>query len=362
MFTLSCPACQTPLSLDEGYRGMTCRCSACSSLIAIPQDPLSQPATVIQQGRPEVPGGRPAQPAGAAAVSYPGGSGSAAVYPGGHASGSRVEVPPNHPHPSEAPPPLVSIPKRSSYGSKNNKLLLAGLAVPVVLVLGAITAVLLLAGGNGEPVEAATTPDTQSPVLTTAEDTQTVNPSPGNPLNLPNATVLGLPLARHTVVFVDAWQDPDKEPWFSNFQESLNESLQKTSSGRVSLVYLADGKIFEPPRQQVQPGRLLTAAVRNMDRQVQLGPEKGNFWGGLKAALATGADHLILVTNRELWEPAIPGLRSRLKNAGRNVEFDVILFGEPNRSLSVVTGSFNGTVRTVRPEELRRWLREMGGV
>ena len=381
MFTLSCPACQTALSLDDGYRGMTCRCSACTSLIAIPNDPMSQPAQVIRAGRPEAPG-RPATPQqsgyhAAPAQPHQSGTGYGQPHVQPHASGMPPQQgsgwqqqQPVPPHLAAAPaggPALVSIKRggeeaagKSGGGLSKNTLLIGALATPAALVL-ILLVVFLVLKGSPDAAQAGNTPGSE-PVTGTTDETDRTSvsfgPSPDNLLtaikNKP--TVLGLPLGRHTAIFVDAG-DLSRE-WFGLFQESLQETLQRQSAARVSLFYLSDGRVIEPSRQEIQPGRLLAAAVRDMDRNVNPVGKTG-FWDATEAVVASGAEHVILVTARTKWSRSVEGLTARLKRGERPISFDVISFGGNNRDLREVAENFSGSLKVVEPADLRRWLREV---
>ena len=405
MFTLACPSCQTALSLDDGYRGMTCRCSACTSLIAIPHDPATQPPQVIRAGRPESPT-RPATPQHSGYAQQPPhqsgfqpgmphpqqpqhlqpGQPGYPPQPGMQPPGFNPANPgqsgyapqPPHgssyagtpPHVAAAPaggPALVSIKRGNdtaarSSGLSKNALLIGALATPAALVLILLVVFLVVKSGPDPAVavdgDSSVIRQTGGDDPVAQADNLQLGPSPDNRLvsarNKPS--VIGLPLARHTTIFVDAGDTA--RPWFGLFQESLNETLSRDSSARVSLVYLTDGKVVLPPRQQIRPGRLLGAAVREMDRRVT--PAGGrNFWAGLEAAVDTDAEHIVMVTARTKWDRSVDKLRAILKSSDKSVSFDVVSFGGANRTLEQIAKDFNGVLQDVDLDDLRRWIREL---
>ena len=185
---------------------------------------------------------------------------------------------------------------------------------------------------------------------------------PNNPLQMPQANVLGLPLdADHTAVLLDAIQI--SSAWLDDAKTTLLAGLSRPANGRrVSLLISRDGQATPLPANPFTP-----AANRLSSLAGFLNPVTASGSGGLSnsidAAIDSGATEMIFITSRATgWGSWLGTLDGKLTAGNNRIKLHVIQIGEINDDLRgyVTSPPNNGTYLSLQPDQLRQWRTAAG--
>ena len=185
---------------------------------------------------------------------------------------------------------------------------------------------------------------------------------PGNPLQMPQANVLGLPLeADHTVVLLDAIQI--SEDWLDDAKATLLRGLSRPANGRqVSLLISRDGQATALPDNPFTP-----AANQLSNLAGFLNPVTASGSGGLAdsidAAVASDATQMIFITSRATgWGSWLGTLDGKLTSGDGRVTLHIVQIGEVNQDLQnyITSSPNNGNYLHLQPAQLRQWRSDAG--
>lgn len=386
MITISCPKCSAKLRVDPAFQGLTCRCTHCQALLAIPSDAARMPIRIAAEPTGSARGGR------AAASSSVSGSQMQDVYNNNSAPGLGVVQAPRQAASTE---PLISL-ERPGSKSGNQTAILAGAAAAGAFILGiGVLLVVLIASKNDASGPSAAFASSSPPAPRSIFE---ASPAAGNrPLTLPPAsnqplsytppaplrpvqpaqpaaaevpsrpvdpnnphtwrtpTVMGQPIAGHTVVLVDSVEQ--SRSWIKPINNSLLETLSKPGGDeRVSVFYIHSGGSEGLPRQPLAPGLALRSSLERLQNSSSASGTSG-FYDGLRDALDANPDHVMLITARTKWQSAAPYVLEQVRASSTSPTFSVVSFGGNNADLRSVTEATGGTFESMRPEAVRVWIR-----
>ena len=387
MITIACPKCSAKLRVDPAFQGLTCRCTHCQSLLAIPSDAARMPVRLA----PEPSGSSRAGGKSRAGGTSRGGSSRAGRSAAAATAGSTAQLQDVYGAGGTAPSlqvakaprggggaggggtpePLITLERRRRRGPGHRNAVLAGAGVAAALMVGlGVVLVVLIANRSGvagpdtawasstpAPVAAtpprAPTPAPPAPVAPVAPDAPAVDPD--NPHGWSTPTVLGQPLAGHTAVLVDAVEQ--SRPWMGSVNRSLLETLSKPGQDEtVSVFYVHDGEVSALPRQPLRPGRAVRSSLARLQREAPAAGKKG-FYDGLNAALDARPDHVLVITGRQEWDKAADYVLSLVQKAPSKPTFNVVSMGGENADLDRIAAATGGVVEPLEASTVRGWLR-----
>lgn len=318
---LECPACSELLELDMGFAGGVCRCSACGTLMTVPQD-AAQGAHAEQLTRPD----RPDDPSGLSGV---GDTQETEPRPRERASRPRRQKGKRGKPDRRGRPPTTKTGRRGKASAQAGEAIEQGVyttasgrqvkidrgtnvptarsrrtgvriatAVVFFSIIGAITLVGAVAifwmvqnpkGGGSETV------DPDAPVVE-IDPTQFVYNKSENPYLLEQPNALGLPLTGTVAIVLET--GPSHAQWNEMIAEMIGTGLSRPGSEAKVLVFASgpDGlRVLrdQPTATTVVTPDLLTAFVKESG-----GTGTGGISDALAEALGSKPDTLILVTGQ----------------------------------------------------------------
>ncbi|BAM02943.1 zinc ribbon domain-containing protein [Phycisphaera mikurensis] len=387
MITIACPKCSAKLRVDPAYQGLTCRCTHCQSLLAIPSDAARMPVRLAAEGAEGSGARRSASTAsgssrsGSSRGSSRSGTQLQDVYSGNGSTAPALNVV-QPPHEAAAPTQLISLQDRGSRGGSggHQAAILAGAigAGVLILTLGVVIVVMITSKAppagpatayasterrslfQPEPEPAATPPLRVAAAPAVAATPEPAKPAeapedPDNPMGWNTPTVLRQPIAGHTAVLVDAVEQ--SRGWIDDVNATLLATLSRNGDGeKVSVFYVHDGEVSRLPRQPLAPGRALRASLAKLQEQAPAAGRKG-FYDGLHAALGARPDHVIVITGRREWDKAADYVLGRVTDAPSKPTFSVVSLGGPNADLDRITAATGGELDDLSPRTVRSWVR-----
>ncbi len=382
MITIKCPKCDAKLRVDPAFQGLTCRCTHCQSLLAIPSDAARMPVKLAPEpaggtksatgaGRSRSGSGtRSGTRAASAAAASRSGTQLQDVY-----SGSGAAAPPlgvvQPPRQAAATESLISLEPgrgrgRSGGRGGNQTAIIAGaVGVGAALLAIGVLLVVLIASSSGSGAASTAYASPQPQARATAEpesiftETRATPAAPSRPAETDNPatwktpTILGQPFAGHTVLLVDSVEQ--SRDWIDDVNRSLLETLTKSGNGeRISVFYIHDGQVDGLPSQPLSPGRAISTPLSRLQDKAPASGRRG-FYDGLAAAIDAQADHIVVVTGRQEWDKAGPYIQSRLDEAAGKPSFSIIALSGRDRDLQKIADATGGYLEPLEASTIRRW-------
>lgn len=323
---MDCPRCRETLSLDAGFAGGVCRCSACGAMMTVPRHPGSEaPQRVV---RPEAPESErrddhEAAPDAETADDTP---------PWRTESGEPVQV-------AEATVPVAAATRR-----KARLVTIAGFSVVVSILVGvSILAIILLSDGEGDTTAALVEEFGYDPEL--------------NPFTAEEANVLGLSLTRRDAVVVDA--SSSSEAWLALVGENVAEAVSKLP-GRASLavVVATDGapRWLTPAETLARVSELDSAALVEQAEAVRAAG-RSTPAPAIEAAKRAGADRVVFVLGRALAMAEADAVAAALGDDPPRLDVVLIDVGDPSSARRLAEDS-GGRAIELSSDKLARWYRQ----
>ena len=337
MLELECPNCKELLELDVGFAGGVCRCSNCSILMTVPENPAAERAEKLV--RPERPGGPDGGLAGDEALDPASALADASAIDAGMyttASGKSYQID------EDTYIPTARKIKRPAVR--------ATVALVFVLVMAAIVSVCasaLMILLHGAP-EQAWQPGSEK-IL--ADYDPAINPFE---IDMPN--IVGLPIGTKTVAVVDTASVG--RVWLGVVKDMIEHGTDHELTGmQFQLVMSSDGTVpvFPPqPQPMIEIDRggfkdFLTGFIA-------LG--QPDLPKAIDVAMTSNPKQVVLITGRPLDGDAVDAISKTLELTP-GTQLDVMLIdAEATAAMNDLVRRYNGRCVNQSAQQLRQWLNE----
>ncbi|XAL99880.1 hypothetical protein OT109_00545 [Phycisphaeraceae bacterium D3-23] len=314
---LECPACGELLELDMGFAGGVCRCSACGTLMTVPQDaaagaqaeqlsrpdrpddpsglsgmadaaeaaptPHRQRATTSRRspkskrGKPDRRGKKKGKPRGRSSARA-GETIEQGVYT--TASGRKVQIDRTT---------NVPVARTRRTGVRIATIAVFFSIVGAVVLVGAIAVIYMIQNPKGgKPVD----PSADAPVVDT-DPTQFIYSKGENPYLLEQPNALGLPLKGTVAIILQT--GPDNENWIVTMAEMIGTGLRQPGSEAEILVLATGPEGLRAFRDQPTVPTVVTPEALMAFVQDEGGAGSDAVEEALQEALGSKPDSIILV-------------------------------------------------------------------
>ena len=331
---LQCPSCSLRLELDGGFAGGVCRCSNCSTLMTVPEDPEAERAEALT--RPDAPD-----------------------IAGKRLDSPRQDSPPATTPTSQADPQTFTTKtgKQVRIGNvrsipiakKKRKMLRA--AVVMMFIAGVLCVVAVCIAGfiflmNGPPSQDAGA----ALVEQLGYDPQ------ANPYLLDRPNVLGLTVAGRTAVIVDA--SASSAGWLSLLKDAISSGLSSDegTSASVAIWYVTEDKsealldgftsLSELTTAQLESLQtpIVASGVASLDQQISI-------------VLQQNPDRIILVVSSDQTETQAQQIAAQLSR--HEAVVDVAMIANYEQAFKDLAHLQQGQAIELSQSQLKDWYWQM---
>ncbi|MEM9419550.1 MAG: hypothetical protein AAGA25_10955 [Planctomycetota bacterium] len=317
---LECPACSELLELDMGFAGGVCRCSACGTLMTVPQD-AAQGAQAEQLSRPD----RPDDPSGMSGL---GDAADTAPTPARRERSSsprrkkgkrgkpdrrgRKKSPQSTRPPARAGQAIeqgvyttasgktikidrttsVPVARTRRTGVRIATMVVFFSIIGAVVLIGVFAIVWMLKNPKGGPAE---DPAANAPVVE-IDPTQFVYNKSENPYTLDQPNAIGLPLTGTVAIILET--GPDNADWNETMAEMIGTGLSRPGSEAKVIILAAGPDGLRAFRDQPTPPAVATPQALIEFIKDGGGAGTGEIREAIQDALGLTPDTLILVVGQ----------------------------------------------------------------
>ncbi len=338
MLELECPNCKELLELDIGFAGGVCRCSNCSVLMTVPENPASERAEkLIRPERPEGTSGEygdqeALDPAEALADA-------SAVDTGTYttASGKSYQI--------DADTYIPTARKIKRPAVRATVVLVFVLVMAAIVSVCASALMILL---HGAP-EASWQPGSEK-ILADYDPSM-------NPFEIEMPNIVGLPIGKKSVVVVDT--SSDGRVWLGVVKDMIQDGTDHQLTGmEFQLVISSEGSasVFPPqPQPMIEIDR---AGLRDfLAGFIAMG--QPDLPKAIDVAMTSNPTQVILITGRQLDRGAIESI-TKVLELTPGTQFDMLLIdANVTPAVQDLVRRYNGRCEKVSAQMLRQWLNEI---
>ncbi len=179
---------------------------------------------------------------------------------------------------------------------------------------------------------------------------------PDNPFTMNRPNVIGLPARARTAVVVDAIAK--SKPWLNDVNAALRAGLARPGGGAtVRVFYLSDRKVHTTSDQFTATGRAFSDTLTETQQKIKPAGTSG-FWTSFDAALASGADRVILITGRTKWAPVLEMMRNKINGSPRKPSLSVVNLDASVPDLKKFVSEMRGDYESISTQQLERWRQQ----
>ena len=336
MLELECPNCKELLELDLGFAGGVCRCSNCSVLMTVPENPTAEQAEKLS--RPDVPIGSIAtneEDTDPAATLSQATAFEAGTYT--TESGRSVMI--------DSDTYIPTARKKKRPAVRATVALVFLLLMAGVIAVCAFAMMVLIHGTPEEEWE----PGTQD-ILKHYDESK-------NPFNIEKPNLLGLPIGSRTVAVLDTASTG--RSWLGVAKDMILSGTDHELTGmRFQVILCSDEGTSVFPDEPT----------------AMIDLNQSNFKDFLRGALAMGQPDLttaidravngeprqiVLITGRDLTENTVVAI-GKILEISPETQFDVIsIDASPSAAVKNLVTRHNGLCQTLTSQQLNHWHGEI---
>ena len=337
LLELECPNCKEMLELDIGFAGGVCRCSNCSILMTVPENPAAERAEKLI--RPELPEGSSAEasldedfdPAAALADAT-------AIDTGTYTteSGKSVQI--------DEDTYIPTAQKKARPAVRATVVLVFVLLMASVVGVCAFAMMVLMHGAPEEAWQPGT------------ENIMSSYDSSRNPLKIDQPNLLGLPIGTHAVAVLDT--SSVGRYWLGVVKDMILAGTDFEMTGmRFQIVLGSESGPMVFPDQPQPLIELDRGGFKDFLRGV-LALGEPDLYTAIDRAITSEPKQIILVTGQQLSDEAVESIAKALDIAPAT-QFDVMLIDtSKTAAIEDLVNRHKGVCETQTSDQLQQWYNE----